>query len=135
MPRIKRNVAMDLILYCKKLHVFADAGNLQKSISALEFARQMSSPKLKKQNPAFECDYFFTRTGEPSYFIADYVDGTTLRMNTADHICQDLRDIFFEKALEAEEYCDDNEIEIVKSDGDAATGGKGGAAGSGKGKK
>ena len=53
MTRVPRVLAMELIQFVKKIEVKANFWD-PKAKSAFEFARQMSSPKLKKKNPTYE---------------------------------------------------------------------------------
>lgn len=112
--RIQKHVAMDLILYCKNLSVFASSKDIT-CTSALEFYRQMSSPKLKKQNPAFDCSFQFLKEVSPAYLKAEFSDGTKWETTTSGLTCADLRSIFYEKALQAEELAEENDDIKVKA--------------------
>ena len=124
--RIQKHVAMDLILYCKNLHVFASSKD-KKCISALEFYRQMSSPKLKKQNPSFDCTFQFLKEISPAYLKAEFSDGTKWEINTGDYTCANLRSMFYERAMQAEEIAEElDDLKASKAPA-AATPSKGGA--------
>lgn len=127
MPRVPRLIAQDLIQYAKSINVKANFFDPQ-SRSAFEFARQMSSPKLKKINPSFECQLELTEDSVTPALKAEFLDGSKWAVDTTAYTADKLRYEFYMKAAEAEDNVD------ITPGGDA--GSKGGkAAEKGKGKK
>ncbi len=129
MPRIPRLIAHDLIQYAKSISVKANFFD-PNARSAFEFARQMSSPKLKKINPAFDCQLDITEDAGTPTLKAEFLDGSKWAVDTNVFSADQLRYEFYQKAAEAE----DN-VDLVG--GSDLTGSKGGKAGDkgGKGKK
>lgn len=105
--------------------------------SAYEFARQMSSSKLKKINPTFTCtlEKFKDQPGNSTVF-AEYIDGSSLTLNTKDMKLSDIRREFYEKAGAIEEAIDLAGGPVPGQDANAATAAGGGKKdGKGKGGK
>ena len=128
MPRIPRQIAQDLIQYAKSLNI---QGNMfvENHRSAFEFARQMSSPKLKKINPGFDCQLEFSDEPGPPTLRAEFLDGSKWTVDPSTLTADMLRYQFYQKASDAEDNVD------IAPAGDAA-GSKGSkAAEKGKGKK
>ena len=108
MSRVAKHIALDLIQYCKTLKVTAHFWD-PNAKSAYEFARQMSSPKLKKQNPAFECDLTENDRNEPANLVAEFADGSKWSTETFGYTASELRSKFFAKAAIVEDVMDDVE--------------------------
>mmetsp|Transcript_23359 Transcript_23359/g.38918 ORF Transcript_23359/g.38918 Transcript_23359/m.38918 type:complete len:116 (-) Transcript_23359:67-414(-) len=102
MARIPRHVAMDLIQFAKRVEVKAHFWDTSAK-SAFEFARQLSSPKLQKQNPSFECDFKFLPNSEPASLVAEFNDGQIWQTQTQGYSAAELRAEFFDRAAVAEE--------------------------------
>lgn len=126
MPRVPRFIAQDLIQYAKSISVKANFFD-PNARSAFEFARQMSSPKLKKINPGFECQLEITEDEVVPSLKAEFLDGSKWAISTADFSADRLRFEFYQKAAEAEDNSDLASTE--------AAGSKGGKAADKKGKK
>ena len=77
------------------------------SRSALEFARQINSPKLKKKNPAFKFELDFVSENVPPLLTAEFVNGSKYELDTSALKAQDIRKDFFGKIEDVE-----NEIEM-----------------------
>jgi hypothetical protein len=113
MSRVPRHIAMDLIQYAKKVHVTAYCWDV-KSLSAVEFARQISSKKLAKQNPSFQAEFKFNEKDEPSTLVAEFSDGQVWTTETAGFTAAELRAEFFDRAAIAEEVAENAEDEKGK---------------------
>ena len=119
MPRFPKNITHDLILYAKKLEVKANFWD-PRAKSAFEFARQMTSPKLKKKNPSFECNLVYLDSEELPSLTAQYLDGSKWVTQTVDFSVGDLRSQFYERASRIEELSEG----VENSAAATATGGK-----------
>ena len=115
MPRVPRHIAAELIQFVKKVELKASFWDPM-STSAFEFARQMSSPKLKKINPTLEVNLVRLENIEPPQLHVEYLDGSSWATGTAGLHASDLRYILYEKAADAEDKV-----------GDSGGGGDGGA--------
>lgn len=135
MSRVPRTLAMELIQYVKKIEVRANFWDPHAK-SAFEFARQMSSPKLKKKNPTYDFKFEVHDTDEPPVVMAEFLDGTKWVSPTREYKCSELRSELYSKASDAEEVL---EASGGGKDEDSAGGkggaSKGGAAAKGGGKK
>jgi len=101
--RVSKVLSLELISYVKKLEIRANFFN-KDSVSAFEFARQMSSHNLVKKNSTYECVMF--RQPDVSYvpnMKVEYTDGSIFEMPTVNQTAADLRALLYEKAEEAEE--------------------------------
>lgn len=108
-PRVPKIVAHDLIQYAKNLNVTAHAFS-PASISAMEFHRQMNSPKLHKINPSFECKLNLLKSlDSPATVSAEFLDGSKWELESAAHSAAELRSMFFEKAALAEDSLGDSD--------------------------
>jgi hypothetical protein len=129
MPRITKAIASDLIQYAKSLTITANFWD-PNARSAFEFARQMRSPRLKKINPGFECNFNEISTTDAASLVAEYLDGSKWSCTTAGKSAMDLRGEFYSRAADAEDNLDG-----PLDTGAASSKGKGGAADKGKGGK
>lgn len=122
--RITKDVAHKLILYAKRLNVTAHFWDPQAK-SAFEFYRQMSSPKLKKINPNFDCSLNVVDELVPPKLTAEFADGSKWESTTAGLTCADLRGTFYTRAADIEDLVD---IDVAGAVDSAAKkgGGKGG---------
>jgi hypothetical protein len=105
MSRVPRHIAMDLIKYATKVQVTAYCWDVQ-SKSGVEFARQISSKKLLKQNSAFVCEFKFNEADEPATLVAEFTDGQVWTTETARYTAAELRSEFFDRAAIAEEVAE-----------------------------
>lgn len=109
-PRIARHISMDLIKFAKSIDVVAY--NFEpKHKSALEFARQMASPKLYKQNPNYEVDFRWLTAPGPAVIKAEFTNGLKWETIGEGKSCADLRFEFFEMAAIVEEEADEGGAE------------------------
>lgn len=102
MSRISKAVAMDLIAFAKTIQVKANFWD-PKAVSAFEFARQMSSPNLKKKNPSFECNLTYLESADPPSLQAGFSDGSTWAIDTAGFKASELREAFYSKCARIED--------------------------------
>lgn len=110
---------MDLIKFAKSLEVVAY--NFEaKHKSALEFARQMASPKLYKQNPNYEVSFRWLTEPGPAVIKAEFTNGLKWETVGEGKSCSDLRFEFFEMAAVVEEDADEGDEPAAKP----AAGGK-----------
>lgn len=134
MPRVPKHIAMELIQFVKKVHVKAHYWD-PNSRSAFEFARQMSSPRLKKINPALEVIMESLETLKPPVLEVEYLDGNKWEKETTGLHATDLRSMLYESAADAEDKVGDKsdggDSKIGKAD-IGKGGGKGGAKPAGK---
>ena len=101
--RITKQISHELISFAKRLEVRAHFFD-PNATSAFEFARQMSSPKLQKKNDKFEC--IMVKQDDPAFkpiMKAEFLDGSTMELETSSYKAVDLRGLFYEKAEEAED--------------------------------
>ena len=128
MPRVTKHVADELINFVKKVHITANFWDPH-SRSAFEFARQMSSPRLKKINPVLEVVLERVDTATPPVMLVEFLDGNKWEKGTTGLHASDLRNLLFESAADAEDMVGD------KGDGDKGgkDAGKGGGKDAGKG--
>ena len=91
MPRLTKALALDLIVFAKKLSVRANYFD-RKATSAFEFVRQMNSPNLKKVNPSFEVSFVEDVEFEkPAQLRAEFIDGAVWETETGSFKASDLR--------------------------------------------
>ena len=102
MSRVPKHIALELIQYIKNVKVQAHFWD-NSSRSAFEIARQMSSPKLQKQNNSFECVLENSKTPVEPKIQAEFLDGSTWEVETAPYTSTELRGMLFEKARDAED--------------------------------
>lgn len=102
MPRLPKSVAMDLITYAKNLQFRANFWD-PKAVSAFEFARQMSSPKLIKKNPQFNCNLRYIEVAEAPTMTAEFSDGSTWTVDTAELKANELREKFYSRCARIED--------------------------------
>jgi len=100
--RVPRAVAKELVQFIKRVEVRANFWD-PTAKSAFEFGRQMSSPKLAKLNPQFACSMSVHSTDAAPEVLAEFMDGSKLKLSTSGKTCADLRAALFEKAEDAEE--------------------------------
>jgi hypothetical protein len=116
MGKVTKDMSRNLIKFVKKLSVRADLRD-PNSGTTCEFARQMLSKNLLKYNPDFACD-FDTTPGEAPRVYAEYTTGKTWSATVSPgYKLNQLRNDFFQAAIEAEEQFDmENDVD---DDGDA----------------
>jgi hypothetical protein len=102
MSRIQRHIANDLIKYVKNIELQATYWD-PKSMSALEFSRQMLSARLKKLNPVYECSLTYRDSDEPPKINVEYIDGSKWSSSTADVTAAVLRAELYDRASRVEE--------------------------------
>jgi hypothetical protein len=117
MPRIPRQIAFNLIQYVKKVEVSANIWH-DSATSALEFHRQMTSKRLKKINPEYDCNLILHSREEDSIIKVSFSDGTVWETSTAEYKCSDLRGEVYMRAEGIEE-------DIERSEADDVSGGYG----------
>jgi hypothetical protein len=122
--RIPRHIAAELIQFVKKVEVKAHYWD-PKSTSAFEFARQMSSAKLKKINPSLDVKLDQLEKPGPSELHVEYLDGSKWTTSTYGLSANELRGEFYMRATDAEDKMGGGD----KGDAGDAGGKKGGAAG------
>jgi hypothetical protein len=101
--RVTKTVAMELIQYVKKIEVKAHYWD-PAAKSAFEFARQMDSPKLRKKNPAYDCQ-FIPQGPEfaPATVEVEYVNGSKWFTHTDTLQLPELRAELYGRAEEVED--------------------------------
>jgi len=101
--RISKFVAYDLIKYARSLKVEAPYYG-EASTSALEFFRQMSSPNLKAKNDSFEVTLKSIELPTDSIpkVKAEFLDGSSMDVDSSQYDTMQLREMFYEAAREAE---------------------------------
>jgi len=72
MSRISKHAASKLISYIKKLDVKARFWDAD-ALSAFEFYRQMDSPKLKKLNPQYKCNFEMLKEDSKVFLKNDFL--------------------------------------------------------------
>lgn len=102
MARVRKELAKELIQFAKKLEIHANYWDTSAK-PAFEFARQMSSPKLKKANPNFEFTFYPVESDEPASLKAEFVDGTQWDTKLDAIKVNELRAKFYEFAAQAED--------------------------------
>jgi hypothetical protein len=105
MPRFAKALSHELIQFAKNVQLTANYWD-STSKSAFEFARQMSSPKLKKKNPQFECNLLYTESDDPPSLVAQFSDGSTWKTSTAAMKASDLRQEFFDRCARIEDIAE-----------------------------
>lgn len=99
-------VARTLIRYVKKIDVRGNLFDIT-SLSAYEFARQMSSRHLKKSNPKLEV--ILENSDKPGGFLkVDFVNGSAYEADTTRYTAQELRE-------EVLKLCDIIETQLDKA--------------------
>ena len=133
MPRIPKLVALDLIMYAKKIDIKCNYWH-PKATSAIEFFRQMSSSQLRKRNPIFEVKIFDLPENETPHLIADFIDGSKWETETAAYSATELRDLFYGHAARIEDVYDEAG-ESFEANEPGSSGSKGSEKGGKGGKK
>lgn len=128
MSRVPRFIARDLIQFAKSVQVTAHYFDPQ-ARAAFEFARQMSSPKLKKINPQFECVLESSESKVVPRIKADFLDGSSWTADISSLSAAQLRFEFYRRAGDAEDNMDGSPSDTAGT-GKGKTDAKGG-----KGKK
>ena len=129
--RVKKAVALGLIKFVKKVEVSANYWD-PVAVSAVEFARQLSSKKLKKANPSFEFDMKFHESSDPARVKVEFTNGKMWESTTAEYKAHELRsELFFHARIAEDEFDISNEGAVVTDDLDSAGGSKGGGGGGG----
>lgn len=100
--RIPKFIAEELIQFAKSLEVRVHYWH-PKSTSAMEFHRQMSSPKLKKINPVFNATIIGIPVTETPNLSAEFLDGSKWESETASYTSAHLRELFYGHAGRVEE--------------------------------
>ena len=125
-----KHIANELIQFVKKVHIKAHYWDPD-SRSAFEFARQMSSPRLKKINPSLEVILERLDTLKPPVLEVEYLDGNKWEKGTTGLHATDLRSLLYESAADAEDKVgdksDSGDGKVGKAD--VKGGGKGGGGG------
>jgi hypothetical protein len=116
MARIPRDAARELVIFAKSLKISANYWD-PKAKSAFEFARQMQSPKYKKQNPGFECSFVQTDKTDPPQLAAEFLDGSKWNVSTAELNVNQLRAEFFTRAADVEDNLDVSPAEMAAAGG------------------
>jgi hypothetical protein len=101
MSRVSKFKALQLIPYIKKIDIHANFWD-PTAKSAFEFGRQMSSKKLKKQNPTYECEIHRHKLSDPPKLIVTYTNDTKWETLLSELKLDEIRAIMFEKAEEVE---------------------------------
>eukprot|EP01041_Mallomonas_annulata_P003898 gene3898-7778_t len=101
MSRVTKDKALSLIKYAKAVSISANYWD-PKSKSAFEFARQISSPKLKKANPAFSVKFDVHERNEEGFIIAEFANKQKWETTTSGFKASELRSEFFVNAEVAE---------------------------------
>lgn len=101
--RISKHVAHDAIKYARSLKVKAPYW-AEGSTSALEFFRQMSSLNLKAKNDSFEVTLKSVElpADVTPNVRAEFLDGSSMDVDSSQYDAMQLREMFYEAALEAE---------------------------------
>ncbi len=125
--KITKELTIELISFAKRIKFSANYWDPSAS-SAFEFCRNMSSPKLKKKNPNFECELAYHEGKQAPFLIAEFSDGSEWKTNTNTMTAAQLRQAFWERAVMSEEIAEQanialEEVETVKK-GAPAKGGK-----------
>lgn len=129
MSRVPRFIARDLIQFAKSVQVTANYFDPE-ARAAFEFARQMSSPKLKKINPQFECSLNPVENKQVPRIKAEFLDGTSWTAEINALTAAQLRYEFYRRAGDAEDNMDGSPADAAAAGGKGKTDAKGG-----KGKK
>lgn len=108
MVRVERHIASQLIKLVKKIEIKANYWD-PKSTSAFEFARQMHSKQLIKENPKLEVIFIKHDTSDPPSVTVDYSDGSQWKTDTSDIKCLELRNTLYLKASDAEDRIEEAE--------------------------
>ena len=106
MPRVPKHIANELIQFVKKVHIKAHFWD-PNSRSAFEFARQMSSPNLKKINPSLEVILEKIEELAPPTLHVEFLDGNKWDKPTTGLKATDLRSLLYESASDAEDKVGD----------------------------
>ena len=106
MVRVPKHIAAELIQYVKKVEFVANFWD-PNSKSAFEFARQMSSPKLKKINPSLEVSLSKVNTDTAPSLAVEFIDGSKWSTLTTGLHATDLRGELYERAADAEDKVGD----------------------------
>ena len=106
MPRVPKHIANELIQFVKKVHVKAHFWD-PNSRSAFEFARQMSSPNLKKINPSLEVILEKVEVLAPPTLHVEFLDGNKWDKPTTGLHATELRSLLYESAADAEDKVGD----------------------------
>jgi hypothetical protein len=124
MARIPRDAARELVIFAKSLKLSANYWD-PKGKSAFEFARQMQSPKYKKQNPGFECTFVQTDKMDAPQLAVEFLDGSKWNVSTAGLNVNQLRAEFFTRAADVEDNLDVSPAEMAAAAGGKKPGDKG----------
>ena len=102
-----------------------------RSTAAYEFYRQMSSPKLKKSHPPFECELILHEGTDTPVITTKFINGEKWDLDASILPAVGLREEFFSKAEQIEDWYELNggkpgavDEVTTKSKGPAAKGGK-----------
>lgn len=121
--RVPKHVSTDLIRLLKKIEVKACVYD-QQAKSAVEFYRQMDSPKLKKLNPAYSVEFAFLDTvDQVPTAKAEFINGHIWNAETRGKTCAQLRFELFELADALDEE-DLDESDVPESKPQPSKGGK-----------
>lgn len=119
--RVTKSIALELIQYCKKIDCVA---NIRRpgSKSAIEFAKQMMSTKLKKKNPTIQVNMLFHEDDQAPYVYCEFTDGQSLKIETGEIHLPDIRAQFFARAELAEEAAEEAEGDFSMDEAGGAKG-------------
>mmetsp|Transcript_17397 Transcript_17397/g.17482 ORF Transcript_17397/g.17482 Transcript_17397/m.17482 type:complete len:127 (-) Transcript_17397:187-567(-) len=115
MSRVPKQVALELIAYAKKVEISANYWD-PLSTSAFEFARLMSSPKLKKANPKFEVNFKIHDDDEEGHVYAEFTDNEIWETKTSDYNATELKAEFFRYTKMAEITAEIASADVVAGD-------------------
>jgi hypothetical protein len=102
MSRVPKHIASELITFVKRLEIKANFWD-ERSTSAFEFSRQMSSRKLKKIHPSFDFVFENHNNENPPLIKAEFVDGSKWEIDSSNMKAVEIRAMFYGKASDAEE--------------------------------
>lgn len=118
-PRILKSTAQLLFPYIKSVTV---KGNFfdKRATSAYEIYRQMQGKRLAKINPKFTSELIETEDeSEPPSFVAEFIDGTKLELDTSEMTAADIRYQLFMQAEEVEDNAEEDTLEYEEDDNDS----------------
>jgi hypothetical protein len=106
MPRIPKQVALQLIPFIKRIEIRANYWD-PNAVSAFEFARQMMSDRLKKANPTLHVELIRHETKEAPKLHIEFSNGTVWDTDTFPVHAIDLRNEMYIRAEDVEDSLED----------------------------
>eukprot|EP01039_Chlorochromonas_danica_P003724 gene3724-4073_t len=89
----------------------------KRSTSAYEIYRQMQGKRLAKINPKFTSELIETEDdSQPPSFVAEFIDGTKLELDTSEMTAADIRYQLFMQAEEVEDNAEEDTLEFEEDD-------------------